>query len=587
MSGENKLFAYEKYWDLVFAKWNKELPKGEVLFDKVRTNILYGKPINEELLRKLAFCQGNVATELLIKAMSVNFESGHELPTQFLIELVSTDQERFLVPVASLVNYVDVRGNENEKFWSLKERTENLCGKSEYTGGEQHSCDHHAFNELKASVLDLGIRLAQFMFQGSFTTPGAGNSGGVAVLLGSLGSAISDISNEVVITLSITGPQSKYTYTIEKLSHFHWHVGIRLLSAKGEGWFHRYPYYQGELVLLITKFFDMLSARPAVLHGRFADPGTVVLPVIKKNLKSRLVFTVTPDPHRSLLNMVESKTYNSAVPDKLHRIFWFDQIVQSSDALIRLPTLGEDWRKFYTVKLSQRIERSPQVAEGIVIKQQRHSNSKVFDIIASKVPVSRVNLPWVISVGRFSVVKQHHFTVDSFAKAELENKYNMLIIGGEMDKPNQEEAKVLESIHASIAGNALDGKVVLLGAISNEEVRALENFLYERFRDFTPCIYMCCSEKEEFGLAILEAMSAGMLTFAPIYGGPSSYIKHGVNGFLIDTHSIKNTVLQLKNYAKLPSQKQRSIAEEGRISIVSKYNINNTAKELIDIYLSL
>ena len=51
-------------------------------------------------------------------------------------------------------------------------------------------------------------------------------------------------------------------------------------------------------------------------------------------------------------------------------------------------------------------------------------------------------------------------------------------------------------------------------------------------------IYVCASDKEEFGLAIVEALAAGLVVVAPQRGGPRTYIDHGRNGVLCDTASV-------------------------------------------------
>ena len=50
-------------------------------------------------------------------------------------------------------------------------------------------------------------------------------------------------------------------------------------------------------------------------------------------------------------------------------------------------------------------------------------------------------------------------------------------------------------------------------------------------------VYVSASLKEEFGIAILEAMGSGLVVVAPVEGGPATYVEDGVTGFLVDTGS--------------------------------------------------
>ncbi len=48
-------------------------------------------------------------------------------------------------------------------------------------------------------------------------------------------------------------------------------------------------------------------------------------------------------------------------------------------------------------------------------------------------------------------------------------------------------------------------------------------------------VYVCSSLKEEFGLALLEALASGLVVVGPAAGGPATYIDDGVTGVLVDT----------------------------------------------------
>ena len=50
-----------------------------------------------------------------------------------------------------------------------------------------------------------------------------------------------------------------------------------------------------------------------------------------------------------------------------------------------------------------------------------------------------------------------------------------------------------------------------------------------------PGVYVCSSLKEEFGLALVEALASGLVVVGPAAGGPATYIDDGVTGVLVDT----------------------------------------------------
>ena len=47
-------------------------------------------------------------------------------------------------------------------------------------------------------------------------------------------------------------------------------------------------------------------------------------------------------------------------------------------------------------------------------------------------------------------------------------------------------------------------------------------------------IYVAASLKEEFGIAILEALTSGLVVVAPAAGGPATYVEQDVTGVLVD-----------------------------------------------------
>ena len=63
---------------------------------------------------------------------------------------------------------------------------------------------------------------------------------------------------------------------------------------------------------------------------------------------------------------------------------------------------------------------------------------------------------------------------------------------------------------------------------------------WEDMADLLPLadIYLQPSEHESFGLAALEAMSAGVPVMITNVGGPGEFVRHGENGFLLDPEDL-------------------------------------------------
>jgi sucrose-phosphate synthase len=124
--------------------------------------------------------------------------------------------------------------------------------------------------------------------------------------------------------------------------------------------------------------------------------------------------------------------------------------------------------------------------------------------------------------------------------------------------------------------------------MENDYVRCLENDIAVS-QSPRPPVYVAPSYKEEFGIAILEAMSAGFLAIAPRRGGVKEYIKHGLNGFLIDTTSeetLGRDLVKILLDKDLSLRKMKMIAENGSRTVYRKYSISVVARMFADIYKS-
>ena len=98
-------------------------------------------------------------------------------------------------------------------------------------------------------------------------------------------------------------------------------------------------------------------------------------------------------------------------------------------------------------------------------------------------------------------------------------------------------------------------------------------------------VYVSASLKEEFGIAILEAMASGLVVVAPGGGGPATYVEHGVTGLLVDTTSadvLADAVVAALGLAAAPDAAAR--AHHARAVVTDQFSIAKMASSLATVY---
>jgi glycosyltransferase involved in cell wall biosynthesis len=98
-------------------------------------------------------------------------------------------------------------------------------------------------------------------------------------------------------------------------------------------------------------------------------------------------------------------------------------------------------------------------------------------------------------------------------------------------------------------------------------------------------IYVCASDKEEFGLAIVEALAAGLVVVAPQRGGPRTYIDHGRNGVLCDTSSSEAVAAAIEHADVLRADRHRR--HSSRAHVRAEMSVDAMAEQLAAIYATL
>ncbi|MBP2457177.1 glycosyltransferase involved in cell wall biosynthesis [Clavibacter michiganensis] len=425
------------------------------------------------------------------------------------------------------------------------------------------------------------------------THVGAGDNGGIATLLVRLGDALvapvapaaepgadahahapgavagaaADRPVDRVITLSRGTPDQALGSLARVTAGDDGHVFAHIPMLGGprslpEAWPHRVEAERGIRRVLRA------AGRVDAVHLRMADVGTLAASTVARELGIPVVFTVAPDPHGVVDALDRSGALTrdgfGGVDEREH--YWFRvRLVQrlAADAahtvLFPRPELKRDMRRLVGIDVDAHPERHSVVAEGIDVAAIERSRDDAMlgadadgaparafvelDHLLRALPEGRRGLPLVISVGRLARVKgmaslAHVWAADP----ALRSRANLLVVGGDLDAPSPEEgeqlARILEAVpDADGPADAARHGLLLAGHRGNDTVtRWLAAVRYGRPGLTAPGgAYACASIKEEFGVALLEAMSMGLPVVAPASGGPATYVEDGVTGLLVDT----------------------------------------------------
>ncbi|MBP2028533.1 glycosyltransferase involved in cell wall biosynthesis [Acetoanaerobium pronyense] len=506
-----------------------------------------------------------------------------KLPHKFLLNLFSLD-----IPSSIKIQLLDIFHQETIFNKDVlikiieKEKDKNLL--VEYLGFLENDIKHGKN----------GITIVQTMFYGDPEESGMGKSGGLGTLLKSLGNTLSsheDISN--IITISINRTNRKIiTQSLNK------HLMLRIPIYINQDDPNEFLLKENHIKRRIKRFLYLLNITPDIFHIRYLDNASMAVANLSKDISSKLVFTVTPDPHRNMTDENEAlKTFHlDELLFNLNKINIGDELIDMADGIIgigREKVKEELFDYFPVLKAKKSIFKM--IGEGINLNIT-YTDFELSKILASQTlnhPIDKdmLSRPFMLNVGRLSFQKGQDKLLKAWGESRLSDDYNLLIIGGSLENPTLEEKPMIDFFQDFITENPnLKGKFAHLNALSNEEIRSIEKTIVdhaEKSQTKYPPIYICSSIKEEFGISILEAMYETFLTFAPKKGGAKTYIKEGVNGFLIDTSSSEKIAFEVEQviYGKSSSKKDfRDIRVEGKSTVEENFSIERISKDFASFY---
>ena len=171
--------------------------------------------------------------------------------------------------------------------------------------------------------------------------------------------------------------------------------------------------------------------------------------------------------------------------------------------------------------------------------------------------------PMILSVGRLNEWKGHEVLVEAVAELRRRGLHVRAQIAG--DPVPGDEARS-DALRRQIDAAGLEDHVLLLGYV--DDVRPL----LEQATIFVSAT----TRPEPFGLALVDAMAAGLAPIASAHGGPAEIIRHDVTGLLVtpgDTRELADAIADLWT----DGQRTRTIGAAAAADVRSRFSIERTA----------
>jgi glycosyltransferase involved in cell wall biosynthesis len=458
---------------------------------------------------------------------------------------------------------------------------------------------------------------------GSLRHSGRGDTGGIATLLVHLGDALLRRSRvERVITVSgrwgavsaAAGSPAEAMpgNQLEELAepgHHYARVPLRTASTGAStAWPHRVEARRGiRRVLRAAGIVD-------VVHLRMADVGSMVAAEVAAELGIPVVLTVAPDPQALLAAREADGTLTRAAfgpADSVEHLWFRDRLLRrladQAEHLVIFPRpdVERSISRLVGIDVSTDPERVTVVGEGVdvvgldrVARQVRGDAPRSpvttaaladLDSLLAQLPAGRGSLPLAVSVGRLAPVKGMATLVASWmGEPALRRRCNLLVIGGELDDPSPEEEAELSRIRELVDADECGGAGLLLAGHRANATTTAWLAAAQQGRPGTAApggVYVCASLKEEFGIAILEAMAVGLVVVAPDGGGPATYVDEMVTGILTDPAQRQGLAADVGRALDLASSPGATLrSRRSRVVVRERFGIDTMAAAVAEVY---
>ncbi|MFT5706651.1 MAG: glycosyltransferase involved in cell wall biosynthesis [Oceanospirillaceae bacterium] len=461
-----------------------------------------------------------------------------------------------------------------------------------------------------------GLRIAQLVLtkglDGQLSLGGRGDTGGVASLLVSLGEALArrkDVDHVLTIGRGSLADTLNTSIRPNESS-----LGYAMIAVEDHGRPAETGHDTWENLPSIKRGLRRVLQQSGgidVLHLRMADAGTLAGSEVAGALGIPICFSAAPDPH-NVIHALQSR--NELDQDKFVQLctnehVWFrarliEKLAERASRLVLFPRVKpNDLFEILGIGSPRYGQRVAVVSEGIDVDLLRRAQADYFfqksytekstqnhrDILeqlANQIPENRRSLPLLLSIGRFNPVKGMERVVAAWAcDPLLHSRFNLVLVGGDLDTPSQIERQVLNDINqAAPVKSALREGLVLLGGRPRADIaKLLVATAQGRLGYWSKGgIYVDGALKEEFGLALIEALAAGLVVIAPSTGGPPTYVTHGDTGILVDpADDLAAGILRAVELVERPKRKIRA-----QKMVEERYSIETMAAQLASLYRS-
>ena len=463
----------------------------------------------------------------------------------------------------------------------------------------------HPTDDLRVAQVHLGGRLDR-----TLAHAGEGDTGGVATLLVQLGDALAADLRIAAVTTIGRGSAADAVGSLGVAGGSHAGGSHAVVPAPlGR---HEDASFDGAWPALVAAergLRRILRHRPAtLLHLRMADVGSLAASRIARRGGVPTVFTLAPDPHAVIAEMERSGELDRTTfgPADARSALWFRarivrHLTDAADQVVLFPRseLVARLRDLLGIDVAADPRRYHVVPEGIDPEPVRRARAEAASICDDPAPVvtdlrdsvgalgpGRRGLPLVVSVGRLTEMKGMARIVEAFAADErLRRRANLVIVGGDLHDPTPEERAEIDRIEAAFVDcPELAEALVMLGHRPHDDVLRVLAIAEAGLLPWAAPggAYACGSRKEEFGLAIVEALGIGLPVVAPLVGGPASYVEEGVTGRLVDTldaAALAAGIHGALDIAGLPGR-----AERARRLVGDRFTIRAMTDALAPIY---